>query len=455
MPSSHHKVVVEKIADFHEMGVPEVFPRDLSLGEIVEPKAGNIVQVVVGMRRCGKTYRLYQEIQRILDLGYPLDSILYFNFDDERLKPYESNLLDDVVESFFALNPRAKKKGAFFFFDEIQEIPDWGVFMRRMVDTQKATIYATGSSSKMLSTHLATEFRGRSLSRELFPMSFSEFLRFHGNDVSAMNSLPGAAMSATTRAHLRNACSQYLRQGGFIATQQLEPSDASQLLQEYANRTVSFDIIERYGVKNPRAVSLFLTRCLASSGRELSINKIHNDFKSRGISIGRDTLASLLAYYEEAYMLFSIRNYSTALASNPRSVSKVYAADPALFSAFSPAASTDAGQRLETAVFNKIRRQVPSWRVGAISRGAVSIGGKQCEIDFVIDQGVSSECAQLIQVSLSMDEDETREREFRALRAGMQRFGVDESTIVTMDEEGEEATPSGTIHIIPAWKWLV
>lgn len=121
-------------------------------------------------------------MHRILREGFDLSSILYFNFDDERLKPYETAMLEDVVESYFALNPQAKKEGAFFFFDEIQEVPEWGSFMRRMVDTQRATIYVTGSSSKMLSLHLASEFRGRALSREMFPLSFAEFIRFHDQD---------------------------------------------------------------------------------------------------------------------------------------------------------------------------------------------------------------------------------------------------------------------------------
>ncbi len=170
MDTSIGTVIAEKIKDFAEEGIPEVFDRDLSLGRIQPPARGNLVNVIVGVRRCGKTYRLYQEMHRIVAEGYPQDSILYFNFEDERLKPYEKELLQEVIEVFYARNPRARQEGAFFFFDEIQEVPDWGLFLRRMVDTYKATIYATGSSSKMLSTEVASEFRGRALPRELFPL---------------------------------------------------------------------------------------------------------------------------------------------------------------------------------------------------------------------------------------------------------------------------------------------
>ena len=136
MDTSIGTVIAEKIKDFAEEGIPEVFDRDLSLGRIQPPARGNLVNVIVGVRRCGKTYRLYQEMRRIVAEGYPQDSILYFNFEDERLKPYEKELLQEVIEVFYARNPRARQEGAFFFFDEIQEVPDWGLFLRRMVDLQ-------------------------------------------------------------------------------------------------------------------------------------------------------------------------------------------------------------------------------------------------------------------------------------------------------------------------------
>ena len=345
MDTSIGTVIAEKIKDFAEEGIPEVFDRDLSLGRIQPPARGNLVNVIVGVRRCGKTYRLYQEMRRIVAEGYPQDSILYFNFEDERLKPYEKELLQEVIEVFYARNPRARQEGAFFFFDEIQEVPDWGLFLRRMVDTYKATIYATGSSSKMLSTEVASEFRGRALPRELFPLSFSEFVRYQGHEAPSSNDSASAkrAFSSNMRAHLRHDCGKYLGRGGFVAVQGLEPSDATLLLQEYANRTVNYDVIERYNISNPLVASSFLSRCLASSGRELSLSKVHGEFRSRGLSTSREMLARLLRYYQEAYLLFPVKEFSRAVSENARSSAKVYAVDPAMFSAFSPSPTRDEG----------------------------------------------------------------------------------------------------------------
>lgn len=455
MLSVFHSVVQEKLHEFYEQGIPDVFRRDVSLGEPLTPARSNLVKVLVGVRRCGKTYRLYQEMHRILEAGYDLRSILYFNFEDERLKPYDVSILEDVIETYYTMNPWAKTEGAFFFFDEIQEIPDWGIFMRRMVDTQVATIYVTGSSSKMLSTQVASEFRGRALSREIFPMSFSEFVRFHNHDtVFLEDTRSRGGETLETRAKLRHALGRYLEKGGFIATQTLDSSDATQLLQEYANRTINYDVMERYNVKNPRAASLFLSRCLASSGRELSLTKTHNDFKSRQVTISRETLSRLLAYYEESYLLFAVKNYSVALADNARSPAKIYAADPALFGAFSPAPASDEGQRLETAVFNKLLRERPSMRPGAISRAFVGEGSQRLEIDFVVGDALALEPVRLVQVSTDLTDSSTRKREVQALETAMPQFEVEESWIVTKDEERELKTASGTIHIVPAWKWL-
>lgn len=107
-------LIEEKIRDFEQQGLPQVFSRDLDLGAIQEPSRGNLVNVVVGMRRCGKTYRLYQEMHRLLAQGYSFDRMLYFNFEDERLKPYSATLLEEVVEAFFAMHPKARSEGAFF-----------------------------------------------------------------------------------------------------------------------------------------------------------------------------------------------------------------------------------------------------------------------------------------------------------------------------------------------------
>lgn len=446
-----NELVAQKIKDFEQQGVPQVFERDLDLGNLQEPKRDNIVNVIVGARRCGKTYRLYQEMQRLLRGGVSFDRMLYFNFEDERLRPYEPSLLADVLDTFYALYPAARVEGTYIFFDEIQEVPEWGAFLRRVVDTGKATVYVTGSSSKMLSAELKSEFRGRSLVRELFPLSFSEYVRYNTGFALASD----AALSSSDVALLRHQLNGYLERGGYIATLGQTPADAIQLLQEYASRTVAMDVVERFDIRNPRLASLFLTRCMASSGRELSVNKVYNEFKSRQIPVSRNTLSDLLAYYEDAYLLFSVPEFTRSLADNTRSASKVYAADPAMFGAFSPASASDQGQRLETAVFNALRRRSPAVRTGSVCRLLLKEGGKSHEVDFVAGDALLMQAYDLIQVSVNMVSEKTREREIAALDAAMAQFGLGESTIITMDEQADIQCEHGLVRIVPAWKWLL
>ena len=443
------------IREWEEIGVPEVFRRDLDLGDIPEPRRGNLVRTIVGVRRCGKTYRLFQEMRRILAAGVPESRMLYFNFEDERLKPFAPSLLQDVIDSYFELHPQARGEGVYLFFDEIQEVPDWGMFLRRLVDTLNATIYVTGSSSKMLSREVATEFRGRALPRELFPMSFSEYLRFHGVDTGALPDPAERAFTSNETAYLRHHLHGYLERGGFIAVQSLHAPDAITLLQEYATRTLSSDVIDRYDVRNPVAASAFLAQALASSGRELSINKTANLLTSRGLRVSRGSLASLLGYYEEAYLLFPVREFSRALANNTRSSAKIYTVDPGMFLAFSKAASQEQGQRLETAVFLKLRRDTSGTRSGSVSRLLFQEGGSRHEIDFIVGDALAMEATQLIQVCWAMGDDKTRLREIRALQAAMRRFGLDAGTIVTTDQTEIISVPEGRIEVVPAWWWLL
>ncbi|MCI1220950.1 ATP-binding protein [Bifidobacterium tibiigranuli] len=451
------ELVKRIILDQREAGVPELFKRDLALGDVLKPARGNLVKTIIGIRRSGKTYRLFQEMQRIVNLGYSPDSILYFNFEDERLKPFTPRLLSDVIDSFFELFPQTRTEGVFLFFDEIQDVPDWGMFMRRMVDTLKATIYVTGSSSMMLSREVATEFRGRTLSKEIFPLSFSEYMRYQGVSIAANSTSEHGQRIFTSHetAQLKHGCERYLSDGGFIATQHLERPDSIQLLQEYATRALTDDVIERYNVRNPLVASLFLSQCLALSGRELSLNKMRNSLVGRGLPVSRETLASLLQYYEEAYLLFPVYEFTRALAANPRSVPKIYAIDPGMFSAFSKAAAEDRGQRLETAVFLKLRRETDSIREGSISRLLIRDGGTSHEVDFVVGDVLSQQAYRLIQVCWNLDDPKTRHREISALQVAMSRFGLHQATIVTLDTQETVAVDEGEVTMVPAWQWLL
>lgn len=216
-------------------------------------------------------------------------------------------------------------------------------------------------------------------------MSFREYARFHGVKLKAGAGEALAAFGSTLSAQLRNLLSGYLERGGFIAAQQLSLADGISLLQDYAYRTVNMDVVERYEVRNPVVAARFLTRCLASSGRELSINKLAAQFKSVGVPTSRVTLSNLLSYYQEAYLVFELHEFTRALAQNTCAVSKVYAIDPGMLMAFSPSGTRDVAQRLETAAFAKLRRCNENPRHGSLSRLLLSEAGAiRHKVDFVL-----------------------------------------------------------------------
>lgn len=451
MPSLQD-VIDEKIAWFWNYRLPPMVKRDLSLGDIPTPAQGNRAKVVVGVRRCGKTWRLYQEIARLMQEGVDRRNMLYFNFDDERLRPYDRLLPSQVMERFYTLNPAARK-GAYLFFDEIQDVPDWGVFMRRMVDTEALCCYVTGSSSKMLSTEVATEFRGRATRYELTPFSFREYARAQGATESSLN--PRAPLCEQDRLDLARLCGDYLIKGGFPETQALDDIERIGLLQDIAANVVAADVLERHDFGSARIARMVCTQCLASSARKLSLTRLHNQLRSRGFSIGWDSLVTLVGYLEDANILYRIPEFTTSIAENSRKASKVYANDQSLMVAVSSAATSDLGLALETAVYLELRRRSPFGRKNQVMSFDVKEGSSSLEVDFVEGDALLGEATSLVQASTTLDAAPTRKREIRALDAAMHDGGIDHGTIVTMRENDSVEVSAGTIQIVPAWSWLL
>ena len=429
------------ISEFQEAELPSLTPRDVVLPEIARKPT-----VVIGMRRTGKTFVLYQEIGRLLADGVDKRDILYVNFEDDRLHPLSPTVLDDVLEAFFRRNPEGRGRTTYLFFDEVQVVPGFARFVRRVVDTLPARVYLTGSSARMLHTDVATEFRGRGFAVEVFPMSFSETARHRDLPISGPS--PGPRARSNLRAHL----DWYLEVGGFPEVLDVAQSFRVQTLQDYVELVLLRDVIERHGVENTVAARAFSRLLLQSTARRFSVNKVHGDFRSRGMSVSKDMLHALLAYFEDAYLIHTVPVFSPServVASNPR---KVYALDPGLAWATSHVTATDLGARLETAVFVELRRRAGRMLAGQLSYYVTESG---YEIDFVKGDPFERAVGGLFQASASLADPETREREVRALTEGMRELSVTESTIVTMNESETLEVESGTVHVVPAWEWLM
>ena len=257
--------------------------RDFHLNDNFDVKSRNLqppidtkkIITLIGVRRCGKTSILYDMINK-LSKNIDKTKILFINFEDERLDLHVDDL-DLVLQSFSELYPEHNLKECYFFFDEIQNIDGWEKFIRRVYDTISTNIFITGSNSKLLSTDIATSLRGRTLSYEVFPLSFDEYLSFKDIEVDLY--------SSKSLAFIKNAQDKFLIDGAFPETLFLEEKYRNQTLQEYFNVLLYKDLAERYNITNTVALKFFLKRIISSSTKQISINKIYNELKSSGIKM--------------------------------------------------------------------------------------------------------------------------------------------------------------------------
>ena len=226
------------------------------------------------------------------------------------------------------------------------------------------------------------------------------------------------------------------------------------VLQSYAQRAVARDVIELHNLNNPQMVSLFAQRALLHSGRELSLRKIENDMRSAGLVTSRVALSDALRYFEDAFLLGTIRRFSRALADNARSPVKVYAIDPGLAFANSPAPTEDKGRRLEDVVYLELRRRHAQRRDGTIASLKTDKSG--FEVGFIVGDALLHAGYALYQVVVDVRSPKTCERELRALREAMAERSVKESHLLTSEgDERDIEAPEGVVHEQHAWKWCL
>lgn len=399
------------IADFHARGIPELITRDLQ----IPLESGKIV-TLIGPRRAGKTYLLYETMARIDDLT----NVLYLNFEDERLS-FDSEHLNAILEAYFELYPNKREDELFIFFDEIQETPGWERFVRRIYDTITRRIFITGSSAKVLSTEIASALRGRAITYEVYPLSLREYLRF--------SQIAEDLTSTKGRAKVMHAFERYIERGGFPETVLMDDETYRKTMKSYFDVMLYRDVIERHSIANP-TIREFLKHLVANTGKEFSVNRVYNDFTSRGFKVSKDSLYEYLSYFEDAFVVLTLENYAVSQRKRAR---KAYTIDTGLSRLFS--VSEDRGRMLETIVFLELKRRGRS----------VHYHRNGAECDFIVsDEGVEA-----IQVCSELTEaNEDRERE--GLANAMKRFKLERGTIITADVKREDR-----IRFVPIVDWLL
>lgn len=197
------------VAEYLAYELPEYVRRSDVLGGLPVPARRNLITTLIGVRRCGKTFHLFQLMDDLARSGVPRELMLYFPFDDDRLGELDELTASRVLDAYYALVPAAAQ-GCYLFFDEIQDVPNWASFARRVAEQNDVTLVLTGSSSKLLSLDIPTRLRGRSLAAEVWPLDFAEFCSFHGRDVRpagpVFTAREGEAFSQAIRGYLEIGC---------------------------------------------------------------------------------------------------------------------------------------------------------------------------------------------------------------------------------------------------------
>lgn len=378
------------------------------------PKLPQKIKVALGMRRVGKTQFIFQTIRELIqEKGIPYQQILYINFEDDRLFPSDQKQLRELLEGFYSLYPDNHDQTCYFFLDEIQNVDDWAMVIRRFFDSKKIQIYLTGSSAKLLSKEIATSLRGRAINLEIWPLSFEEYLCAH--QVKPEEELFGQKSRDLLLEHLQN----YLHQGGFPETIFATESDRRQILQSYVELVIIRDIVERYEIKNIALIKYLINFVLKNPASTFSINKFANDLKSQGISGSRNTLYDYMHYIEDAYLAFSVPLFSESIRKVQSNPKKLYTVDPGLVRAFSFSINDNHGHLFENMIFLDLRRSG--------HKIYYYLTKERYEIDFLTEDKLGRQ--HMYQVVWDDSDEKTMERETRALKAAESELNIKGSII--------------------------
>lgn len=378
--------------------------------------------IISGIRRCGKSTLMRQILKKHYE-----DDIYFVDFEDERFVNFASedfNVLYEVLIELYGLK-RA------FFFDEIQNIKDWELFVSR-IHREKNKVFITGSNASLLSSELSTRLTGRHIVVELLPFSFREYLQYHKityNDKSLL--------ITQEKAILKRYFNDFLENGGM--PEYLEHKNPLVLQNVYENILYK-DVIARYEIKEVKAMRELTLDLLSNIGTPLSYTKIKNNLNLGSVN----TVKNYIHYLENAYLIFTLDRFSFSVSQQAQLQKKVYAIDTGLVKQIAFHFSKKTGRYLENIVYLELRRRFKDIFYYKTE--------DNLEVDFLVREG--SKIVLLIQVTESLKDPKTKEREYNALTRAMKELHVEKGLILTQDEElAESEFPE--IEVDAIYKWLL
>jgi len=359
--------------------------------------------IITGIRRAGKSTLLLQLIQKITNFNY-------LNFEDVRIFGFDHkdfNRLDEVFS--------AESNSNYYLFDEIQVVVGWERYVRSLLDKKKIVVL-TGSNAAILGRELGTKLTGRHLKYELMPFSYPEFLK-----------LTKQKMSYTS-------FEDFVNRGGFPEYLKI---NNEQILQELFNDIIIRDITLRYNLRNPKLVKELALYLLSNVGKEFSYQGLKKLFNLGSVN----TIISIVGYFENSYLLFTIPQFDFSYRKQVANKKKVYSIDTGLIKANSVSFSQDKGRMLENIVFTQLKRMGLE----------VFYFKKERECDFITRD--SKKELNAYQVCFELNED-NRDREVNGLIEALNYLKQKVGFILTLDQHDELELNSKKIIVKPVYTWM-
>jgi predicted AAA+ superfamily ATPase len=418
--------------NYWDRDVPATVRRDRYDHKIANFLEKDEVLVIKGVRRCGKSTLMLNQIQKLHEQGIPRNEILFVNLEDPRFINHLSlELFELIKESYLEyMNPKGKP---YIFLDEVQTIENWEKWVNKEVELKKSYLTITGSNSSLLSSEIASVLTGRYVSVDVYPLSFAEFLAFNKISVTSKFDL------VSKKIELNRALNAYLKDGGFPRLVDYPNEEKRELLSSYKNSILLKDIVARFKLKNFAVLNDITAFLLANSSIIQSMTKLKNNF-----SISYDMARDYVDYLKKAYLIFEVNKFDYSLKKQRVNEKKYYSIDFGLSNLMRVPNREFRGADLESMVFLELLRR--GYRVFYYK------SSDNLEIDFVVED--KNKIVQLIQVTKSIQDEKTRKRELRAFGKVKKELHLDEVACIVISEDRTEHLEEG-IEMINVKEWLL
>ena len=359
------------------------------------------ITIITGIRRSGKSTLMHQLIHQ-LDQDFA-----YFHFEDPRIFGFS---VDDFPKLEEVLGDTS-----YYFFDEIQNVPQWELFVRKLHDQGKV-ICITGSNASLLSKELGTRLTGRNITKELFPFNYNEYCTFYSYKQDSDSAV------------------KFMNDGGiplFLKTHEI--TYLHQLLRDILYR----DIIARYGIRNGKLVEELTLFLISNIAKPYSLNGLKNTFNLGSAN----SVSDYVSWLEDSYLFFSLPRFSWSLKSVAVNQKKIYSIDTGFAQANSLSFSSDKGRLFENMIYLSLRRKFTD----------LYYFREKGECDFVVKE--KEKVTQVVQACFELNSDNLQ-REMNGLKEAMDFFGLQEGIIVTLNQTDLFINDDKHIRVVSANDWL-